>query len=115
MEISFNTSSMAMPWDRETAGAAVVSSTLDKLNGLPGSVSGMGSGGMSAGMSASMSAGMDKQMFGAAVVSKTLDYMNGPSFGGGKGLSAAMAADYAFNKDVLSPLSGKGTILDAIG
>lgn len=111
MEISFNTSSMAMPWDRETAGAAVVSSTLDKLNGLPGSVSGMGSGGMSAGMSA----GMDKQMFGAAVVSKTLDYMNGPSFGGGKGLSAAMAADYAFNKDVLSPLSGKGTILDAIG
>lgn len=70
------------PMDKQTFGAAVVTSTLDILNG-------QGSSGMA-------SAPMDKQTFGAAVVSKTLDYMNA-----GQGHDNGMAQSYDFQKSVL--------------
>ncbi|MDO9632494.1 MAG: hypothetical protein Q7I92_11400 [Humidesulfovibrio sp.] len=68
--------------DKQTFGAAVVSKTLDYMNGQ--------------GSSAMDTAPMDKQTFGAAVVSKTLDYMNS-----GQGHDNGMAQSYDFQKSVL--------------
>jgi|GEM_PF-416570 len=70
------------PMDKQTFGAAVVTKTMDYLNG-------QGSSGTDA-------APMDKQTFGAAVVSKTLDYMNS-----GQGHDSGMAQSYDFQKSVL--------------
>jgi hypothetical protein len=78
------------PMDRQTFEAAVVTQTLDYLNGQ--------------GSSAQDAAPMDKQTFGAAVVSKTLDYMNA-----GQGHDNGMAQSYDFQKSVL------GGHADAIG
>lgn len=77
--------------DRQTFGAAVVSKTLDYMNGA-----------------SSGPAPFDKQTFGAAVVSKTLDYMNSSSFGGHKN-----GSDYDFQTSVLGAVyAGRGTIMD---
>ncbi|MFV0421884.1 hypothetical protein [Oleidesulfovibrio sp.] len=82
-------------YDKQTFGAAVVSKTLDYMNGVTSSPA--------------SSAPMDKETFGAAVVSKTLDYMNGPVFGKGDPVSHS----YQFNKDVMGPVySGVGSIVD---
>lgn len=78
------------PMDQQTFGAAVVSKTLDYMNG-------QGSSGMDL-------APVDKQTFGAAVVSKTLDYMNS-----GHSNDYGMAQSYDFQKSVL------GGHADAIG
>lgn len=56
---------------------------------------------------------MDKQTMGAMVVTSTLDRFNGPVLAG-QGNSAAMAEDYNFNKSVLEPWTGKGTVLDTL-
>jgi hypothetical protein len=101
--MSVISASFASPWDRQPFGAAVVSNTLDTMNG--------------ASPKNSMSyAPTDKASFGAAVVSKTLDYMSSPmnsgssSYGGNMG---SMNAMYDFNKSVLGPVyAGTGTILD---
>jgi hypothetical protein len=78
------------PMDKQTFGAAVVTKTLDYMNGQS-----------SSGMDA---APVDKQTFGAAVVTKTLDYMNS-----GEGHDSGMAQSYDFQKSVL------GSHADAIG
>lgn len=78
------------PMDKQTFGAAVVTKTLDYMNG-------QGSSGLDA-------APMDKQTFRAAVVGKTLDYMNA-----GQGHDNGMAQSYDFQKSVL------GGHADAIG
>ena len=78
--------------DRQTFGAAVVSKTLDYMNG-------QGSG--------STLAPVDKETFGAAVVTKTMDYMNSPMYGStgasswGPGANTGNA-DYDFQTTVLS-------------
>lgn len=78
------------PMDTQTFGAAVVTKTLDYMNGQ--------------GSSSIDNAPMDKQTFGAAVVSKTLDYMNS-----GQSHDNGMAQSYDFQKSVL------GGHADAIG
>ncbi|EGY24062.1 hypothetical protein DA2_3713 [Desulfovibrio sp. A2] len=91
-------------WDSQTFGAAVVSRTLDTMNGVSSS--------------SMQAAPWDKQTFGAAVVSKTLDYMNSPGLGGSgnsgsSGWSGSMSADYDFQKSVLgAAYSGKGVLFD---
>lgn len=81
-------------WDKKTFGAAVVTKTLDTLNGT----------------TSSGPAPFDKQTFGAAVVSKTLDYMNADSKG-----TMGMNQDYDFQKSVLgAAYAGKGTIVDSL-
>lgn len=91
-------------WDSQTFGAAVVSRTLDTMNGVASS--------------SMQAAPWDKQTFGAAVVSKTLDYMNSPGFGGtggsgSTGWSGSMSNDYEFQKSVLgAAYSGKGALFD---
>jgi hypothetical protein len=96
---SMNITSAQAGWpkvyDRQTAGAAVVTKTLDYMNGVM--------------PSSAQAVPADRQTFGAAVVSKTLDYMNGPVFGKGD----PVAQSYQFGKDVLGPAySGVGSIID---
>ncbi len=82
------------PMDQQTFGAAVVSKTLDYMNGQ--------------GSSSQDLAPMDKQTFGAAVVSKTLDYMNS-----GNSSSSAMAQNYDFQKSVLGgPAEASGALFN---
>jgi len=82
------------PMDKQTFGAAVVTKTLDYMNG-------QGSSGLDA-------APMDKQTFGAAVVGKTLDYMNA-----GQGHDNGMAQSYDFRTKVLEGgLAAKGLMVN---
>lgn len=92
MEISGSTSSA---FGGQTFGAAVVSATLDTMNGV----------------SQASAAPFDKQTFGAAVVDKTLDYMNsGNNSGGGMD-----GAGYDFQKSVLgAAYSGVGNVVDSM-
>ncbi len=105
---SFANSSAGV-WDKQTFGAAVVSKTLDTMNGVASSPL--------------QAAPWDKQTFGAAVVGKTLDYMNSSGLGntggaksaGSTGWSGSMSADYDFQKSVLgSAYSGAGTLVDTL-
>ncbi len=83
----------SMPTDKQALGAAVVSKTLDYMNGQD-----------SSGLDA---APMDKQTLGAAVVSKTLDYMNSGGLGGGNN------GDYDFQTKVLEGgLAAKGLMVN---
>lgn len=101
---SFGNSGSPGVWDSQTFGAAVVSKTLDTMNGVASSPL--------------QAAPWDKQTFGAAVVGKTLDYMNAPGLGGtggtgSKGWSGSMSADYDFQKSVLgAAYSGAGALVD---
>lgn len=91
MEISGSTSAA---FGGQTFGAAVVSATLDTMNGV----------------SQASAAPFDKQTFGAAVVDKTLDYMNSGNSGGGMD-----AASYDFQTSVLgAAYSPVGNVLDSI-
>lgn len=72
----------AMPMDKQTFGAAVVSETLDTMNGM--------------GSSQNM-APVDKESAEASLVSKTFDYMNS----GSSGDDAGMAQSYDFQTNVL--------------
>lgn len=78
--------------DKQAFGAAVVTATLDAMNGVN---------------TAQSMAPVDKQSFGAAVVKTTLDYMNSGSLGGGKN------SDYDFQTKVLEGgLAAKGLVVD---
>lgn len=81
------------PFDRETFGAAVVSTTLDYMNDSGSSTS---------------FAPVDKTSAEASLVSKTLDYMNsGPSSGD----TAGMSQSYDFQTSVLGAYA-KGSIIN---
>lgn len=78
--------------DKQSFGAAVVTATLDAMNGVD-TAQGM--------------APVDKQSFGAAVVKTTLDYMNSGGLGGGKN------SDYDFQTKVLEGgMAAKGLMVD---
>lgn len=68
------------PMDKQTFGAAVVSETLDTMNG-----------------SGSSYAPVDKASADASLVNKTLDYMNS----GSSNSDSGMAQSYDFQTDVL--------------
>lgn len=72
----------AGPMDRETFGAAVVSETLDRMNGMGGR---------------SGPAPVDRESAEASLVSKTFDYMNS----GSSGSDAGMSQSYDFQTSVL--------------
>lgn len=79
-------------FDRQTFGAAVVSETLDTMNGT------------SSGMLP-----VDKASAEGALVSKTLDYMNSGSMSGDP---SGMGQTYDFSKNVLGAYAGTGSILN---
>jgi len=82
MSIEISGFGSASAFDRDTFGAAVVSETLDIMNG-----SRRGS-----------ALPVDGESAGAAVVSKTLDYMNS---GSSSGDPSGMSQSYNFQMDVL--------------
>lgn len=82
-----------MPYDKDTFGAAVVSETLDIMNGT-----------------GSSPAPVDKASAEASLVSKTLDYMN---TGSKTGQEAGMAQSYDFQTDVLGAYA-KGNLINQL-
>ena len=91
MTMAINGLGSPQPFDRETFGAAVVSETLDIMNGT-----------------GSTPAPVDKESAEAAVVSKSLDYMNS---GSNSGDTAGMAQSYDFQTDVLGAYA-KGNLIN---
>ena len=81
-------------FDRQTFGAAVVSETLDTMNGT-------GSGMLP----------VDKASTEGALVSKTLEYMNSGSMAGDP---SGMGQTYDFSKSVLGAYAGTGSILNTM-
>jgi hypothetical protein len=81
-------------FDRQTFGAAVVSETLDTMNGRGSSL-----------------LPVDKASAEGALVSKTLDYMNPGSMAGNQ---SGMNQTYDLSKNVLGAYAGTGSILDTM-